>query len=144
MKPPFSYCCPEEKHVLHVLFFAAHDINLQEMKMSTPPAGAQSRRAALGLMGAGILGTANPSPSSANLFGKEPYKMEGSGLVFEPIPPPVYGSYYGTNKGNTAGNTYEGIKPTAGETFVYLPWFTPKSSGKKVVAAAPAAAPAAE
>ena len=94
--------------------------------MSTPPAGAQSRRAALGLMGAGILGTANPSPSSANLFGKEPYKMEGSGLVFEPIPPPVYGSYYGTNKGNTAGNTYEGIKPTAGETFVYLPWFTPK------------------
>ena len=67
-------------------------------------------------------------------------KFEGSDLVYGTIPPPVYGSYYGTNMGNTAGNSYQGIKPKAGETFVYLPWMLPKKATASATAAVPVAA----
>ena len=42
--------------------------------------------------------------------------------------------------GNTAGNSYEGIKPKAGETFVYLPWMLPKKATASATAAVPVAA----
>ena len=86
--------------------------HLTQVPKMAANSNAQSRRAALGLLGAGLAGTMNPGASHANLFGKEPYKFEGSKLVYETISPPVYGSFYGTNMGNTAGNTYVSVHRT--------------------------------